>query len=195
MEKENLLKVPYSLNIQLFADNGDNGNGAGGTTGGNDPQPETVSKEDFDRLKASFDKTSSELAKMKKEKNDKLSEEEKMKKEQEEKDQRLAELELRVLTGDMSSELLPIYGKDSTSKIIEAYKKGNMVELCKVISAETSNVLKTRETEWNQKFQQSSTKPPVGSGANDGIDSSVKKYVESKNNTSLEEQRKQFFNL
>lgn len=189
MEKKTLLNH-FPLNIQLFADNGgepNGGNGDGGTP------PITYTQAEYDKLKASFDKTSSELAKYKKEAKDKLTEEEQAKKLQEEKDQRLAELELRVLTGDMSSELLPLFGKDSTSKIIDAYKKGDMVELCKVITAEANNVIQSKESEWKTKFQQSTPTPPAGNGANDGISESVKRLVESRNKATLEEQRKALF--
>ena len=145
-------------------------------------------------MKASFDKTSSELAKLKKEQKDKLSEEEKSKKMQEEKDQRLAELELKVLTGDMSSELLPTFGKDSTSKIIEAYKKGDMVELCKVISTETIAVLNAKEGEWKQKFQQNTPTPPAGNGANSTLPKELQNFLGSKTQTtSLEKQREALF--
>lgn len=190
MEKKTLLNH-FPLNIQLFADNGGEPNGGNGEGGGTPPI--TYTQEEYDKLKASFDKTSSELAKYKKEAKDKLSEEEKAKKLQEEKDQRLAELELRVLTGDMSSELLPLFGKDSTSKIIEAYKKGNMVELCKVITAEANNVILSKESEWKAKFQQGTPTPPAGKGIDDGISASVKNYVSKRNQSAIEEQRKALF--
>lgn len=161
MEKE---KFRFPLNIQLFAEDGeDSGQGADDTT------TITYSKEEYERLKASFDKTSSELANLKKEARAKLSEEEKRKQEQEEKDTRLKELEIKVLTSDMTNELmLSGLEKDSISKIVEAYKKGDMVQMAKVIATEVSNQIELVKKQAEKDFQISGTTPPLGDGKQKG---------------------------
>lgn len=175
-------KFKFPLNIQLFADDGENGGqGATDTT--------TYSKEEYERLKASFDKTSSELANLKKEARAKLSEEEKRQKEQEEKDTRLKELEIKVLTSDMTNELMSSgLEKSSISNIVEAYKKGDMVEMAKVISTEISKQIEIVKKQAEENFQKSGTTPPAGDGKKQG-DGFVQSLLQNKKTSSSQNAR------
>lgn len=176
MEKEKLLRFP--LNIQLF------GNGNEDVGSEDKPtQPITYSKEEYEKLKSSFDKTSSELAKMKKEASARLSEDEKKQKEQEEKDNRLKELELKVLTGDMANELMGSgLEKESISKIIETFKKGDMVDFCKVLSGEITKLVEKTQKTAETTFQMNATRPQVDNEKND--DGYIKSLLDKKNNQS-----------
>lgn len=190
MEKEKFLRFP--LNIQLFAESEPSGNIE--TT--QKTEEEFVSKIDFEKLKAQFDKTSSELAKYKKEAKDRLTEDEKKAQEQAEKDQRLAELEQKVLTSDMSNELLSSgLEKDSISKIIETYKKGDMVNLCKTISEEIKKLTDKITKELNQKFQQSQSIPPVGSDGKTTIDPYVVDYLKSKEKNKSNNDARKYYGI
>lgn len=179
MEKKNF---KFPLNIQLFAEDGNNGGqGATDTT--------TYSKEEYDKLKASFDKTSSELANLKKEARAKLSEEEKRQKEQEEKDTRLKELEIKVLTSDMTNELMSSgLEKSSISNIVEAYKKGDMVNMAKVIATEISKQIEVVKKQAEENFQKSGTTPPAGDGKKQS-DGFVQSLLAKKNTSSSQNAR------
>lgn len=185
MEKTKLF-LRFPLNIQNFAEGGGNNGQDPTKSNGNDQ----ISKEDYDKLKSQFDKTSSELAKMKKEAKDKMTEDEKKAEEQKAKDDRLAELELQVLTSNMTNELLDSgLEKDSVSKIVETYKKGDMVALCKTISAEVKKLTEKVEADAKQKFQQSQTIPLVGGDGkpvNPFVQSRIDKQKNNEKNTAFE---------
>lgn len=181
-------KFLFPLNIQLFADDGNNGSEGGNENG---QEQKTYTEEEFKKLKASFDSTASELAKMKKEQKAKMSEEEKRLKEQEEKDLRLKELELKVLTSDITNELMTSgLEKDSISKIVEAIKGGDLVEMSKVISKEITILCEKVKKEAQSEFQRNGTIPPAGEGKQ--TDTFIKSLIESKSKNSSKNAREYY---
>lgn len=193
MEKQK--KFQFPLNIQLFAEqSGTNDDEHENKEGSN--QEKTYSQQEYDKLKSSFDLTSSELAKLKKEAKAKLTEDERKQKEQEEKDARLKELELKVLTSDMTSELLSSgLEKSSVSKIIESYKSGDMIELCKTISKEIVYYVDKVKKEAKAEFQRNGTRPPLGEyDKNDDNKLFMDSLINRKSNESTKNVRDYYLN-
>ena len=182
MEKKKLFEYP--LNIQLFADGEDGGENGGANKG----TPKTYTEEEYNKLKASFDNTSSELAKYKKEAKAKLSEEEKKQKEQEEKDTLLKELQEKVLKSEMTTELTKSgLEENSISNIIEAFKTGDGTNLSKVIAEEILKHIKKVKDEAQKDFQSNGTTPPVGNGKK--TDSFIQELLNKKKNTTTQNAR------
>ena len=105
-------KLP--LNIQLFTEPNEGGNGGEG--GGTDPKPKTYTEEEYKKLKDSFDKSASELAELKKRERERLTDEEKKLKEQEEKDAEYQSMKSRIEDYELKNQLI----KDNTFTSEEA---------------------------------------------------------------------------
>ncbi len=178
------------LNVQLFAEpNNDNG----GNGGGNDPQPKTYSEEEYNKLKASFDKTSSELAEAKKREKAKMSEEEKKTQEQEEVNKKLAEYESKFEDYALKEELLKgnIFTTEEIDKVIKA--KNDKPALLKTIMELFNSKVDNIKKEAVADFMKSSN---VGGGHAKGnnSDQDVQDYIESKKNDRTSKAREKFLN-
>lgn len=194
MEIKKLFRYP--LNIQLFAEGNGDGEGNGSTPQDNHESKETPSKEAYEKLKNEFDKTASELAKIKREQKAKMSEDEKLKAEQQEREAHYQELERKVLKSDMQNELINS-GLDnkSISKILDEYfkdEKPNVINLCKIIAQEVSSNIKTIKEQAKDEFQRSSTLPP--SGDSDKKDQFIQGLIKSNSNKSSNNARDYYLN-
>ena len=161
MENKKLLKYP--LNIQLFAD-GDN-EGGDLTPQNGDQEKNTITFEEYSKLKSQFDKTSSELAKMKKEEKARMSEDEKKALELQQREAHYQELERKVLRGEMQNELINSgLDNDSISKILDTYfseDKPDIINVCKTIAQVLKKNIDTIKENAKDEFQRGSTMPPL----------------------------------
>lgn len=161
MENKKLLKYP--LNIQLFAD-GDN-EGGNQTPQNGDQEKNTITFEEYSKLKSQFDKTSSELAKMKKDEKARMSEEEKKALELQQREAHYQELERKVLRGEMQNELINSgLDNDSISKILDTYfseDKPDIINVCKTIAQVLKKNIDTIKENAKDEFQRGSTMPPL----------------------------------
>lgn len=161
MENKKLFKYP--LNIQLFAD-GDNEGGNQSPQNG-DQEKNTITFEEYSKLKSQFDKTSSELAKMKKEEKARMSEDEKKALELQQREAHYQELERKVLRGEMQNELINSgLDNDSISKILDTYfseDKPDIINVCKTIAQVLKKNIDTIKENAKDEFQRGSTMPPL----------------------------------
>lgn len=161
MENKKLFKYP--LNIQLFAD-GDNEGGNQTPQNGESTQ-NTITFEEYSKLKSQFDKTSSELAKMKKEEKARMSEDEKKALELQQREAHYQELERKVLRGEMQNELINSgLDNDSISKILDTYfseDKPDIINVCKTIAQVLKKNIDTIKENAKDEFQRGSTMPPL----------------------------------
>ena len=178
MKVEKKLLLP--LNIQLFAD-GDGGNGG---DGGNPPAPKTYSEEDYKKLqdelgkmKASFDKASSDLADEKKKNKAKMSEDEKKKLEDEEKDRKFKEMETELNKLKLKNSLSKTFEESEIEGIVEAIVSNDTAKLAELITKSHEEFKKKTMEEAKKEFSKSSN-IPGGSGDGKDDDEETKKITE-----------------
>ena len=161
MENKKLFKYP--LNIQLFADGDNDGDPTPPQNG--EPTKNTITFEEYSKLKSQFDKTSSELAKMKKEEKARMSEDEKKALELQQREAHYQELERKVLRGEMQNELINSgLDNDSISKILDTYfseDKPDIINVCKTIAQVLKKNIDTIKENAKDEFQRGSTMPPL----------------------------------
>lgn len=181
MKVEKKLLLP--LNIQLFADGGDGGNGDGGN-GGNPPAPKTYSEEEYKKLqdeyakmKASFDKASSDLADEKKKAKAKMSDDEKKKLEDDEKDKKFKEMETELNKLKLKTSISKSFEESEVDGIVEAIISNDVSKLSELIVKSHEDFKKKTMEEAKKEFSKSS-KIPGGDGGNDGDDEETKKISE-----------------
>lgn len=162
------------LNIQLFAEQEPNNNVDNGGNGGNDNPPKTYSQEEYNRLKASFDKASSELAEAKKQAKAKMSEDEKKAQEQDEINKKLADYESKFEDYALKDELMK--GNVFTSEEIESIikEKNDKPTLLKTMVSLFNKKVEDIKKQAVADFMKSSD---VGGGSND-VKSAEKKEIE-----------------
>ena len=177
------------LNIQLFAENDPN-NDNGGNGGGN-PQPKTYSEEEYNKLKASFDKTSSELAEAKKQAKAKMSEDEKKAQEQDEINKRLADYESKFEDYALKEELMKgnVFTNEEIESIIK--QKNDKPSLLKTVVELFNKKVEDIKKQAVADFMKSSD-VGGGSGSGNATDKDVLSFIESKKNDKTSKAREHF---
>lgn len=162
------------INIQFFAEGDEGGEGNQGNP------PKTYSEEDYQKLKSSFDKTSSELAELKKQMKGKLSEDEKKAQEQEEINQKLRDYESKFEDFELKDELMKanIFTSDEVDKIV-AKKESKKELLNSVISLVNQKIEEAKKTAVAEFMRSSDTSG--GSGGNGkNTDKDVEAFINGK---------------
>lgn len=166
VEKSKLL---LPLTIQMFAD-GDSGEGEGG----NPPAPKTYSEDEYkkiqeelSKMKASFDKASSDLAEEKKKNKAKMSEDEKRKADDEEKQKRFDEMETKLKKYELKASLSKCFEETEIDEIIEAIVLNDTTKLADLISKSHEAYKKKVQDEAKKEFSKSAKIP---GGNNEGED-------------------------
>ncbi len=175
--------VPY--NLQLFADpNGDPDNGSdnGGANGGNNNNPPKTNKhsdEDYDKLKASHDKISSEIAELKKQLRSKQTDEEKKAEEEKIKNQEIEAMKKDLATYKIKAELGDTFEGDEIEKLTKVLVEGNQEEIVKtlkeIVKAKKDKIYADAKKEFSQ-----SSSLPGGNGGKDDIPSNAQNYIDGK---------------
>ena len=176
VEKSKLL---LPLNIQMFAD-GDGGNG----DGGNPPEPKTYSEDEYkkiqdelSKMKASFDKASSDLAEEKKQNKAKMSEDEKRKVEDEEKQKRFDEMETKLKKYELKASLSKCFEETEIDEIVEAVVSNDTSKLAELISKSQEAYKKKVQDEAKKEFSKSA-KIPGGNGSGDDNEDENTKLIQ-----------------
>ena len=172
----------FDLDIQLFAEPSPNPNGNGNGDGGN-PNPDNTPKqkysdEEYLKLKASFDKTSSEIAELKKQLKGKQTDDEKKAQEEAEKQQEMDNLKKEVATYKIKNSLQESFEKDEVEKITKAIIDGDIDSLVKNLNEIRKAYKEKIYKEAKEEFSKSS-KIPGGNGSDDA-DADVQAYIDRK---------------
>lgn len=180
MSVKNRRGLMLPLNIQLFADgDGDNGNG-GGTP------PKTYSEEEYNKMKAAFDKASSELAEAKKKEKAKMSEEEKKKAENEEKAKEFESMKKELKQMKLSKSLSKVFtDSEECEGIANAFIEDDIEKVIELISKSQENFRKQVETEAKSKFSKSA-KIPGAADDDSGSEKSKIAELAKKKSTKIE---------
>lgn len=186
MKKENKF-IPF--NLQLFAEDGE---GDGTDNGGNEKTLKTYSEEEYLKLKASFDKASSELAEAKKRERAKLTDEEKKAKEQEEVNQKLADYESKFEDYALKEELLKcnLFNNDEITSIVKE-KNDKPKLLAKIVELFNSKIDNIKK-EAVDNFMKSSDVGGTKGGNEKTTDKDVQSYIDSKKNDRTNKAREYF---
>ena len=172
------------LNIQLFAEGGEDGQG------GEPDTPKTYTQEEVDRLNAEIEKIkkandnlSKENAEHKRKAKEKLSEEEKIAQAQREKEEALAAAQTELLQIKLSKEFLVAgFDEETVNTLVKSFTQEDGVQFAKTITNCIKKLVENVRKEEQVKFQQSGTQPPTGSGGSkSGLDPRVEKYIQTKN--------------
>lgn len=170
-------KLWLPLNIQLFADEG----GEGGAE-----TPKTYSEEEYNKMKAAFDKASSELADAKKKAKDKLSEDEKKRLESEEKDKEFESMKKELKKMKISKSLSKVFtDSEECEGIANAFIEDDIEKVIELISKSQDNFRKQVETEAKSKFSKSA-KIPGAADEDGGSEKSKIAELAKKKSTKVE---------
>lgn len=172
-------KLWLPLNIQLFAE--EDGKGGAET-------PKTYSEEEYKKvqdelakMKASFDKTSSELAAEKKKAKEKLSEEEKKRLEGEEKEKQFAEMQKELKQMKLSKNLSKVFtNEEECEGIAKAFMDDDIDKVIDLIGKSQENFKKQVEEEAKSKFSKSAKVPGAADGGQGGDDSKFAELAKKK---------------
>lgn len=180
MDKFNFKK----LDLQLFAE----GEGGNPDTPPADDKPKPkYTDEDYEKLKGSFDKASSELASLKKQLKDKQTDEEKKIAEEKEKNAEVEEMRKELATLKIERKLATDFDEEEVKKLSEAIISGDVDNLTSLI-VELRKAYKTKIYDEAKKEFQKSSDLPGGSG-NGNDENSLGKTLA--NNYKRQEPKKQ----
>lgn len=174
MEKKHLL---FPLRLQLFAD-GDGGatDGGEGKKGEETPK-QKYTDEEYEKLKSQFDKTSSEIASLKKQLKDKQTEEEKKASAEKEKAEEIENIKKELLTYKIKSKLASVFDEKEIEELTAKIVAGDIEALTDAIFTIRTNYKTKVYDEAKKEFNQSSTLPG-GTGGGSGEKSLGEKMAE-----------------
>lgn len=191
MKSETTQKRLIPLNIQLFAENEPNNDNGGNDGGTNDNPPKTYSEQEYLRLKASFDKASSELAEAKKQVKAKMSEDEKKAQEQDEINKKLADYESKFEDYALKDELMK--GNVFTSEEIESIikEKNDKPTLLKTMVSLFNKKIEDIKKQAVADFMKSSD-VGGGNGSGNAIDKDVQAFINGNKNDRTSKARERY---
>lgn len=172
VEKKNLL---LPLNIQLFADEGNDGGAGQGETKTYSEGDYKKIQDEYAKMKAAFDKASSELAEEKKKTKAKMSEDEKKKADDDERQRQFEEMANKVKKFELKASLSKTFEENEIDGIVEAIVEGDTNKLAELISKSQETYKKKVSDEAKKEFSKSSTVP---SGNADEDDENAKRLKE-----------------
>jgi len=173
----------FDLDIQMFAEPSSND-----PNPNNDPNPDNTPKqkysdEDYLKLKANFDKTSSEIAELKKQIKSKQTDDERKAQEEAEKQQEMDNLKKEVATYKIEKTLLESFDKEEVEKLSKAIVDNDVDSLIKSL-VEIRKAYKDKiYNEAKEEFSKSS-KIPGGNGDSDDTPAEVEDYINRRKNKS-----------
>ena len=181
MQQEKRKGPLVPLNLQLFAEDPSGNNGEGGNPNPNnqgDPKTNKHSDEEYDKLKVQFDKTSSELAEIKKQLKSKQTDEEKKAEEEKVKNQEIEAMKKDLATYKIKAELGDTFETDEIEKLSKVLVEGNQEEIVKTLK----EIVKAKKdkiyADAKKEFSQSSSLP--GGNGKDDVPSNVQSYIDGK---------------
>lgn len=144
------------FNLQFFADEGE--------SKANETQTETHTEEDYLKLKKSFDTTASELATLKKQLKDKMSDEEKKSQEQKDLIERMKAYEQEIENNKIEKELLK--GGFSSEEVEQIIKEKGGEKFYSTLVKIFNTKLENEKKNWEQDII-NRTKTPSGKSGSD----------------------------
>lgn len=181
MQQEKRRGPLVPLNLQLFAEDPSGNNGEGGNPNPNpqgDSKTNKHSDEDYDKLKASHDKISSEVAELKKQLRSKQTDEEKKAEEEKIKNQEIEAMKKDLATYKIKAELGDTFETDEIEKLSKVLVEGNQEEIVKTLK----EIVKAKKdkiyADAKKEFSQSSSLP--GGNGKDDVPSNVQNYIDGK---------------
>ena len=179
MKQKNLVRGLMPLNIRLFGSG--EGDGDPNPNLQNDPQPKTYSEEEYLKLKAAFDKSSSDLAKAKKDLAARQSDEEKKAAEEAEKQQQYEDLVKQNKEMKISATLATAgYSEKDIQTLAKPLLEGNIEEACKVLATLRKEMEEEITKRAKDEFNKSSRIPGGTGGADDDIPEDIQALVDAK---------------
>ncbi len=190
--QQTIKKMLFPLNIQLFAD-GDGDDGKGGTD--QNPPKQKYSDEEYEKLKASFDKASSELAEAKKQLKGKQTEDEKKAEEEANRQKEVDNLKREVATYKIKNSLQECFEKEEVEKISKAILDGDMDSLIKNLVDIRKAYKDKIYAQAKDEFSKSARIPGGNGSSSDNNDNpTVQEYLKGKQNKG-KTNAKEFFGL
>ena len=168
------LLINLADNLQLFAEDGGADDG-----GKQNPPAQKHTDEEYDKLKANFDKTSSEIAELKKQLKSKQSDEEKKAEEELTRQKEVEDLKKEVATYKIQSSLQEVFEKEETEKLIKPILDNDVDTLVKNL-VELRKAYKDKiYAEAKEEFSKSA-KIPGGNDDNDSLPTDIQAYIDGK---------------
>ena len=169
----------FDLDIQMFAEPSPSD-----PNPNNDPNPDNTPKnkytdEDYLKLKANFDKTSSEIADLKKQLKSKQTDDEKKAEEEATRQKEVDDLKKEVATYKIKSALSESFEKEEIEKISKSIIEGDVDSLVKNLIDLRKAYKDKIYAEAKEEFSKSA-KIPGGNGDGDDIPSEVQNYIDGK---------------
>ena len=159
--KKSLLKH-YSINLQMFAES-EGEQGQKQDPNSQIPPKQKYSDEDYEKLKANFDKTSSEIAELKKQLKSKQSDEEKKAEEEKVKQEEFISMQNELKTLKLQKKLTGAFEEAEVNDLSSLLIEGDIDKLADKLVA-LRNAFKTKIYEEAKKEFQKSATLPGGSG-------------------------------
>ena len=187
----------FPLNLQLFAESGENEGGEG--KGGDDkskqnPPEHKYSDDDYLKLKGNFDKTASELAEIKKQLKAKLTDEEKKTEEEKAKQAEVENLKKELSTMRIKATLATAFSEDEIKGLTDLIITNDVEQLTAKL-VEYRNAFKTKVYEDAKKeFSQSAGVPGGGGkGEENKIPTVVQNFIDQKKGQNINKAREYYF--
>ena len=168
----------FPIEIQLFADEG------GDPNPNPDPAPKNDNKqkysdEEYLKLKASFDKTSTEIAELKKQLKSKQTDDEKKAEEEATRQKEVDDLKKEVATYKIKNSLQECFEKEEVEKISKSIIEGDVDSLVKNLVELRKAYKEKIYTQAKEEFSKSA-KIPGGNGGGDDTNADVEAYLKSR---------------
>ena len=187
------LLLDLADNLQMFAEDGANSND-GSNGGDNTPPKPKHTDEEYEKLKASFDKNSSEIAELKKQLKAKQTDEEKKAEEEQNRLKEMDDLKKEVANYKIQNSLQEVFEKEEVEKISKSILSGDIDSLVKTL-VDTRKAYKDKIYKQAKDEFSKSANIPGGSGNNDnsGVSAEVQNYLNSKKNKTNSNLKEKFF--
>lgn len=161
----------FKFNLQLFAEDGGEPN--------QEPPKQKYSDEEYEKLKASFDKSASELADLKKQLKTKMTDEEKKAEEEKARQVEFEKMQKELSTMKVKTKLAGAFEEAEIEELSNLIIEGNVEKLVeKLVASRTAYKTKIYE-EAKKEFQHSAKVPGGGNSGNDEVPSVIKDMIET----------------
>ena len=189
-ERFNFKKTDFlKLNLQLFAEGEP---GADDKGGGQEPPKNKYSDEDYEKLKALFDKEVSEKANLKKQLKDKQTEDERKAEDEKEKNAETERMKQELATLKIERKLVQNFTEDEIKVLSPLIISGDTDKLVEQLVKLREDYKKRVLDEAKKEFSKSADLPG-GSGDDDNVPSEVQSYIDKKKKTSSNKSRDYYF--
>lgn len=158
-----------NINLQLFAEDGD--------PKGQDPPPETVSKDEYVKIKAQFDKLASELAESKRKEKERMTADEKKQAELLEKEERYKAIERENTLIKLKAKVSKAVEDDTiATQVAELMADGKIIEAIEKQNEYIANMKTNIEKKVKEDLLKTNPQPRAGDGTEQKSKKSITDY-------------------